>query len=142
VPPSPSAIKRLIADLKEVFNAKDPTIHVDPDPEDITHIRALIIGPEGTPYEGGFFHFEMRFPHDYPWRPPKVNLETTDGGTVRFNPNLYANGKVCLSILGTWSGPSWTEIQTILSTLLSIQSLMNEKPYHNEPGHEHAKKCA
>lgn len=43
---------------------------------------------------------------------------------------------MCLSILGTWSGPSWTEIQTILSTLMSIQSLMNEKPYHNEPGHE------
>jgi hypothetical protein len=26
---------------------------------------------------------------------------------VRFNPNLYINGKVCLSLLGTWSGPSW-----------------------------------
>jgi len=26
------------------------------------------------------------------------------GGSVRFNPNLYASGKVCLSILGTWSG--------------------------------------
>jgi ubiquitin-protein ligase len=33
----------------------------------------------------------MHFPHDYPWRPPKVKLETTDGDTVRFNPNLYAS---------------------------------------------------
>jgi len=94
----------------------------------------------------------MQFPSDYPWQPPKVHMygfalflilniniyssETTDNGTVRFNPNLYSNGKVCLSILGTWQGPSWTEIQTMLSTLLSIQSLMNEKPYHNEPGHD------
>jgi len=29
-------------------------------------------------------------------------LMTTGGGTCRFNPNFYANGKVCLSILGTW----------------------------------------
>ncbi len=53
-------------------------------------------------------------------------------------PNLYANGKVCLSILGTWSGPSWTPTQTLGSVLLSIQSLMSEKPYTNEPGFEKA----
>jgi ubiquitin-conjugating enzyme E2 Z len=63
-------------------------------------------------------------------------LQTTGGGRVRFNPNLYSNGKVCLSILGTWSGPSWSPVQTLSSVLLSIQSLMNEKPYHNEPGFE------
>lgn len=45
---------------------------------------------------------------------------------MRFNPNLYRNGKVCLSILGTWSGPSWTP----------VNSLMNEEPYRNEPGLE------
>lgn len=65
---------------------------------------------------------------------------TTDSGNVRFNPNLYANGKVCLSILGTWSGPGWTQVQTMLSTLLSIQSLMNSKPYQNEPGFEYERK--
>lgn len=75
---------------------------------------------------------------DYPTNPPKVKLLTTGGGTVRFNPNLYRNGKVCLSILGTWSGPGWTPVQTLASVLLSIQSLMNEKPYTNEPGFEQA----
>lgn len=40
---------------------------------------------------------------------------------------------VC-SILGTWEGPRWTPVHSISSVLLSIQSLMNEKPYHNEPG--------
>lgn len=54
---------------------------------------------------------------------------------MRFNPNLYQNGKVCLSILGTWSGPGWTATQSLLSVLVSIQSLMSEKPYHNEPGY-------
>jgi len=40
-------------------------------------------------------------------------------------------------ILGTWSGPSWSPAQCISSLLISIQSLMSEKPYHNEPGFEH-----
>lgn len=41
---------------------------------------------------------------NYPNEPPKVNLMTTGGGKIRFNPNLYSNGYVCLSLLGTWSG--------------------------------------
>lgn len=59
---------------------------------------------------------------------------TTGGGKVRFNPNLYANGRVCLSILGTWSGPQWTPAMNLYSVVLSIQSLLNKNPFYNEPG--------
>lgn len=47
-----------------------------------------------------------------------------------------ANGKICLSILGTWHGPSWSAVHSLSSLLLSVQSLLNDKPYHNEPGFE------
>lgn len=63
-------------------------------------IHALITGPFDTPYEGGFFLFLFRCPPDYPIHPPRVKLITTGNNTVRFNPNFYRNGKVCLSILG------------------------------------------
>ena len=129
------ARKRVFQDLKAVIQTADPTIHVHFE-DDISRVEALIVGPSETPYEGGFFHFTMTFPPDYPWNSPKVLLRTTDSGVVRFNPNLYANGKVCLSILGTWSGPAWSPVQTVSSVLLSIQSLMNKFPYHNEPGFE------
>jgi len=33
---------------------------------------------------------------DYPAKAPAVNAITTNGGRCRFNPNIYANGKVCL----------------------------------------------
>ena len=55
---------------------------------------------------------------------------------TRFNPNLYTGGKVCLSILGTWSGPGWTPCLSTSEVLLSIQSLMNSNPIQNEPGYE------
>ena len=64
----------------------------------------MIAGPDGTPYAGGLFEFDCFMPIVYPNSPPLMYLKTTGGGTVRFNPNLYADGKVCLSLLGTWEG--------------------------------------
>ena len=46
-----------------------------------------------------------------------VQFRTTGNGVVRFNPNLYQCGKVCLSLLGTWEGAQgeqWNETSTIL----------------------------
>lgn len=38
--------------------------------------EALIQGPEGTPFEGGVFPAELRFPKDYPLAPPKMKFVT------------------------------------------------------------------
>lgn len=70
------------------------------DEGDMRFIHVIIMGVMDTPYEGGFFYFILKCPSDYPMKPPKVRLMTTDAGRVRFNPNMYQNGKVCLSILG------------------------------------------
>lgn len=138
--PTKSCIRRIHSDLKQL--AQDPIegILVDPDETRVNVCHALIMGPTDTPYEFGLFYFVLEFPNDYPHSPPQVTLQTTGGGgnnnDVRFNPNLYESGKVCLSILGTWDGPSWTPVHTIGSVLLSIRSLMNSNPLHNEPGFE------
>lgn len=58
--------------------------------------QVLITGPADTPYANGCFEFDVYFPQDYPNSPPLVNLETTGGHSVRFNPNLYNDGKVCV----------------------------------------------
>jgi baculoviral IAP repeat-containing protein 6 len=85
--------------------------------------------------------FDVYFPFEYPSVPPKVNLLTTGAGTVRFNPNLYDTGKVCLSLLGTWNGnqgESWNAASsTFLQVAVSIQSLIFvPNPFFNEPGFE------
>jgi len=87
-------------DMMSIYNEPPPGLFVVPDEKDITIIHALITGSFDTPYEGGFFYFLIRCPSDYPIRPPRVKLMTTGAGTVRFNPNLYKCGKICLSILG------------------------------------------
>jgi ubiquitin-protein ligase len=97
--------------------------------------RAMIIGPPDTPYEGCPLVFQFALPGNYPFDPPAVQILTSDG-TTRFHPNLYVQGKVCLSILGTWTGPKWSAVMTISTVLSSIQSLLEANPLTNEPGYE------
>ena len=111
---------------------------VDKDRCDI--IKVLITGVQHTPYASGCFEFDVFCPPDYPDVAPKFTLGTTGNGSIRFNPNLYSNGKVCLSLLGTWSGKggeTWSSSSTLLQVYASIQSLiMTEDVYFNEPGYE------
>ena len=110
------------------------------DPDRFDRQRAVIVGPEGTPYAGGAFVFDVYFPAGYPASPPMLNLDTTGGGRVRFNPNLYADGKVCLSLLGTWHGGALEEkwdpkTSTLYQVLVSVQGLiLVDDPMFNEPG--------
>ena len=128
-------ILRIIRDIMEMINEPIDGIEVKLNKEDIFKQTVMIVGPKDTPYFGGFYFFDFEFPENYPAKPPKVIMKTIDG-KIRFNPNLYECGKVCLSILGTWSGPSWTNIMTLKTILLSIRSLMSDFPITNEPGFE------
>ena len=128
-------IKRLVSDVRQIMKhpLHDNGIYYEHDQKDILSGRALIIGPKDTPYQYGYYLFVFKFPHDYPHKPPKVKFVTFDGNT-RFNPNLYVSGKVCVSILNTWQGDQWSGCQTISTILLTLCSLLNEKPLLNEPG--------
>ncbi|KAL1997757.1 hypothetical protein VTN02DRAFT_868 [Thermoascus thermophilus] len=142
---SDQAILRISREIKQLQLGTDLSLAVACQESDIRNVRALIVGPPESPYEFGFFEFAIRFPKDYPASPPSVKATTTNGGRCRFNPNIYAGGKVCLSILGTWRGErgeQWSSAQGLESILISIQSLMSANPYENEPGFENAKSPA
>jgi ubiquitin-protein ligase len=128
-------IQRLLKDVKQVYKhpLTDNGIYYSHDENDMLKGYALIVGPSDTPYYGGYYFFKFNYPYDYPYAPPKVTYMTNDGST-RFNPNLYKCGKVCVSILNTWSGDKWSSCQTINSVLLTLCSLLNNSPLENEPG--------
>ena len=56
----------------------------------------------------------------------QVVFRTTGNGTVRFNPNLYSDGKVCLSLLGTWEGAQGEKWSAETSTILQVSFLSHE----------------
>ncbi|KAI8155645.1 hypothetical protein COL154_000772 [Colletotrichum chrysophilum] len=139
------SIIRITKELSDIQRTSDLSLAVACRDVDVRNVKALIIGPHDTPYEFGFFEFAIRFNKDYPRKSPNVNGITTNGGRCRFNPNIYASGKVCLSILGTWRGErgeEWSAAQGLESILISIQSLMSSNPYENEPGFEEANEAS
>lgn len=128
-------IKRLAKDVRQI--KKNPLtsngIFYHHDEENILKGYAMIIGPPDTIYENGYYMFELHYPTDYPASPPTV-LFRTNQNKIRFNPNLYTNGKVCISILNTWRGEQWSSCQTISSILLTLCTLFTNEPILNEPG--------
>jgi ubiquitin-protein ligase len=128
-------ITRLIKDVKNILKhpLTDNGIYYVHDDTDMLKGYALIIGPTETPYFGGNYLFELNYPHDYPHSPPAVTY-CTNGDEIRFNPNLYKCGKVCVSLLNTWNGDQWTSCQTISTVLLTLCTLLCKDPLLNEPG--------
>jgi ubiquitin-protein ligase len=132
---SKETTKRLAKDVKQImkYPLTDNGIYYAHDDVNILKGYALIIGTKETPYFAGNYFFEFVFPVDYPYSPPVVTYYT-NGNNIRFHPNLYKTGKVCVSLLNTWNGEQWTSCQTISTILLTLCSLLTKDPLLNEPG--------
>ncbi|XP_066597963.1 baculoviral IAP repeat-containing protein 6 isoform X2 [Prorops nasuta] len=147
----PTRVKRLAQEAVTLSTALplsySSSVFVRCDADRLDVMKVLITGPAETPYANGCFEFDVFFPPDYPNNPMLINLETTGRHTVRFNPNLYNDGKVCLSVLNTWHGrpeEKWNaHTSSFLQVLVSIQSLiLVSEPYFNEPGYERSRGTA
>ena len=71
-----NAIKRIIQkDMKstEEQQLSSLGIYVSFNEENIREAKALIIGPEGGLYEGGYLFFHINFPNNYPYSPPDIS---------------------------------------------------------------------
>jgi len=106
-------------------------IEVDiPDESDMYTWNVYLEGPRETPYEGGIFQGVMTFPKEYPMTPPELHFKTDI-----WHPNVYKDGKVCISILhppgedemsGESAAERWLPTQTVSTILLSVLSLMSD----------------
>ena len=115
--------KRIKKEL-ENFN-KDPPANCSAGPEgdDVFHWTATIMGPVGTPYQGGIFYLNITFPSNYPFKPPKIAFVTKI-----YHPNINSSGGICLDILKD----NWSPALTISKVLISICSLLDD-PNPDDP---------
>jgi ubiquitin-protein ligase len=128
------AVKRLLQDLKQLQTEPIVGANAEPFGDDIMTWYGIVVGPEGTAYEGIPLRFCMEFPSDYPSSPPNAFFETDvrykGGATV-----TDAKGRlsICLNIFGNFSmyhsewknaSEGWTPSYTVSTVLLSMQALM------------------
>tara|TARA_B100000795_G_scaffold250129_1_gene218098 strand:+ start:632 stop:1081 length:450 start_codon:yes stop_codon:yes gene_type:complete len=116
--------KRISKELEEII--KDPPTSCSAGPidnEDIYKWEASILGPNESPYMGGIFTLSIKFPTNYPFKPPKVKFVTKI-----YHPNINSSGGICLDILKD----NWSPALTISKVLLSICSLLDD-PNPDDP---------
>ncbi|SPO20472.1 uncharacterized protein UTRI_00872_B [Ustilago trichophora] len=142
--PSATFFKRLQKEMKVLQTSLPDTILVRAYEDRSDLVRVLIIGSEGTPYENAPFLIDFQLTSDFPNQPPIAHFHSWTNGHGRVSPNLYEEGKVCLSVLGTWSGvaeENWTPSKSsLLQVFVSIQALvLVREPYFTEPAYEKLK---
>lgn len=130
-----TTVQRLLKEVRDLMKSplEDEGIYYMHSQTDMLVGYAMLIGPEDTLYDSGFYFFKFIFPTNYPYAPPVVEYLTNDGKT-RFHPNLYVNKKTCLSILNTWRGEQWTSCLSIRTILLTLISILDKEPLLHEPG--------
>ncbi|UKJ88147.1 ubiquitin carrier protein [Theileria orientalis] len=108
---------RLKRELKNIEAENDSSVEAYIVDGNIFKWRGHILGPPGTPYEGGHFNLDITIPDDYPYSPPAIKFETKI-----WHPNISSEtGAICLDILKN----EWSPALTIRTALLSIQALLS-----------------
>ena len=108
---------RLKSELAEMHKDAPANCSAGPEEDDLSMWAAQIVGPVGTPYEGGLFELSIRFPPSYPFVPPSIKFTTRI-----YHCNISSSGEICLDILKE----NWSPALTICKVLLSICSLFSE----------------
>ncbi|KAI4862840.1 ubiquitin-conjugating enzyme/RWD-like protein [Hypoxylon rubiginosum] len=117
-------VAKELSDMEVDSRASGITAHPAASNGDLTHLKACIPGPPGTPYEGGRFIVDVKIPNEYPFRPPVMKFDTKI-----WHPNISSQtGAICLDTLSS----AWSPVLTIKSTLLSLQGLF-ESPEPKDP---------
>lgn len=118
-----ASAKRIRKELDNIKNDPPVNCSAGPDNDDIFNWSATVMGPQGSPYEGGVFYLNIVFPQNYPFKPPKITFVTKV-----YHPNINSSGGICLDILKD----QWSPALTIDKVLLSICSLLTN-PNPDDP---------
>ncbi|KAF5329245.1 hypothetical protein D9619_009036 [Psilocybe cf. subviscida] len=130
---SATALRRLMTEYKQLTSGGSPDGMFTAGPiseSDFFTWEALICGPKDTPFEGGIFSAKLTFPNDYPLSPFVMKFDPP-----LFHPNIYADGKVCISILHTpgddptmyeHASERWSPVQSVEKVILSVISMLAE----------------
>lgn len=123
------SLVRLNKEYKQYLKEPNQYYSLYPDPNNFYIWNVLLIGPQETIFEGGIFECKIKFPNDYPNKPPEFKFITNLP-----HPNIYTDGKVCISILRTGTdefnyehiSERWNPSHSVNSIIISILNMLSE----------------
>ena len=112
------AVKRIQREVMEIKQGMDQssvvsihTVKDDSGKEDFFHWQATLKGPDDSPYSGGTFKINMRFPSDFPFRPCKFSF-----ATKIYHCNISSFGEVGLDMIEQ----EWTTAQRVSTVSVDV----------------------
>uniref|UniRef100_A0AC35FRF4 E2 ubiquitin-conjugating enzyme n=1 Tax=Panagrolaimus sp. PS1159 TaxID=55785 RepID=A0AC35FRF4_9BILA len=122
----PSTV-RIKNEIKEILRSnclEEIGCSIEPNPSDFHQVNAMIMGPPDSPYADGVFHLAVKFPREYPFKPPDVKFLTNV-----WHPNISSvTGVICLDILKD----RWAASLSLRTILISIRALLSD-PVPDDP---------
>lgn len=128
-----TAASLLLRQYRELTDPKKaiPSFHIELEDDSnifLWNIGVMVLNEESI-YHGGFFKAQMKFPEDFPFSPPTFRFTP-----AIYHPNVYRDGRLCISILHQSGNPTsdeldsetWSPVQTVESVLISIVSLLED----------------
>eukprot|EP01069_Polyplicarium_translucidae_P002049 Polyplicarium_translucidae@DN1899_c0_g1_i1.p3 len=116
-PPKRRRLMKELSDIQSQSGSQSDQVKAVMRGEDLTTWVGYLKGPIDTPYEGGVFQLDIRFPPEYPYAAPKIQFSTKI-----WHPNISSQtGAICLDVLKS----EWSPALTIRTALLSIQALLS-----------------
>eukprot|EP00163_Fabomonas_tropica_P024502 TRINITY_DN4229_c1_g1_i13.p1 TRINITY_DN4229_c1_g1~~TRINITY_DN4229_c1_g1_i13.p1 ORF type:complete len:171 (+),score=28.64 TRINITY_DN4229_c1_g1_i13:240-752(+) len=112
-----TSAKRIQKELAEISLDPPCNCSAGPKGDSLYEWVSTIMGPPGSPYNGGVFFLDITFTPEYPFKPPKVVFKTRI-----YHCNINSQGNICLDILKE----NWSPALTISKVLLSICSLLTD----------------
>ncbi|CAH0474137.1 unnamed protein product [Peronospora belbahrii] len=115
---SAMATKRLRKEYLAMQRKPVDYIQAVPLESNILEWHYVITGTKDTPYEDGYYHGKLKFPPEYPMKPPSVLMITPNG---RFKTNQ----RLCLS-MSDFHPETWNPMWSVSSILTGLYSFMLE----------------
>ena len=112
---SPQVLGSIAREMRKMMQKPPEGIKIIVNEENITDIQAELMGPVGTPFEGGVFRLKLVLSSDFPASPPKGFFLTKI-----FHPNIANNGDICVNTLKK----DWKSTHGITHILRVIRCLL------------------
>jgi ubiquitin-protein ligase len=120
---------RILSEYKKYLKNIPNEYSLEMNNKNIYEWTGILYGPQDSPYENGIFRFKINFPKEYPNKPPEFKFLQPI-----FHPNIYVDGKVCISILHQGAdqfgyeklNERWNPTHSAYSVIISIINMLAE----------------
>ncbi|GAA0146454.1 ubiquitin-protein ligase [Lithospermum erythrorhizon] len=111
-----ASVLRLQKEYKALCREPVPNVVARPSPDDILEWHYVLEGSEGTPFAGGYYYGIIKFPPEYPFKPPGISMTTPNG-------RFMTQRRICLS-MSDFHPESWNPVWSVSSILTGLLSFM------------------